>query len=196
MRSRVVVSLVTSTALLTLSACASIVEGSTDRVNILTNPPSNASCTLANSRGSYSTLGSGTASVKKSKSDLNVSCLDTQTGAKGQSTVASDVEAWAFGNILLGGLIGLGVDWGTGAAYDYPDSATVPLIAPVTAAPFAPQGYAPTFAPLPPVNAAPATSFAPTAPVVVPTAPAVNAPAVVAPSTVAPAPNFSAPSGY
>lgn len=203
MRSRIVVSLVTSTTLLTLSACASIVEGSTDRVSILTNPPSSASCTLSNSRGSYSTLGSGTASVKKSKSDLNVTCLDPQTGAKGQSTVVSDVEAWAFGNILIGGLIGLGVDWGTGAAYDYPDSATVPMVTPVASTPFAPasmpfapQASSPAFQPLPPVNAAPSTSFVPATPVVVPAAPVVSAPAVAAPSTVAPAPNFSAPSGY
>lgn len=180
MRSRIAVSLVTSTTLLTLSACASIVEGSTDRVSILTNPPSSASCTLSNSRGSYSTLGSGTASVKKSKSDLNVTCLDPQTGAKGQSTVVSDVEAWAFGNILIGGLIGLGVDWGTGAAYDYPDSATVPMVAPIAATPLDSQSSAPTFNPLPAVNAAPATSFAPQP------APISSTPTVVAPTAGAP----------
>lgn len=195
MRSRIVVSLLASAAFLALSACASIVEGSTDHVNILTNPPSNASCTLANSRGSYSALGSSAASVKKSKSDLNVSCVDAQTGAKGQSTVVSDVEAWAFGNILIGGLIGLGVDWGTGAAYDYPDSATITLVAPVAAAPFAPQTITPTFQPLPPVNAAPATNVTPTSPDVSPATAAGNSPTVVTPSIVAPAANFSVPNG-
>jgi hypothetical protein len=38
----------------------------------------------------------------------------------------------AFGNILFGGLIGVGVDMSTGAAYDYPALITVPMQAAAT----------------------------------------------------------------
>src|SRR6478609_7378453 len=34
----------------------------------------------------------------------------------------------AFGNILFGGVIGVGVDVATGAAYDYPDVISIPLL--------------------------------------------------------------------
>lgn len=194
MRSNLVLSLVTTTALLSLSACASIIEGSTDNVSVVTTPPTNASCTLANSRGSYNAGSSGVATVKKSKSALDVVCTDLQSGARGQKTVESDVEAWAFGNILIGGLIGLGVDWGTGAAYDYPASATVPMSAPVAAAPTA----AP-FETLAPANGVAA------APNLVAPAPTSQAPSTViyAPSTgqtyapsAIPAQRYPVPSGY
>ena len=37
-------------------------------------------------------------------------------------TVKSSVKAMAFGNIILGGVVGVIVDTSTGAAYDYPSS--------------------------------------------------------------------------
>ena len=43
------------------------------------------------------------------------------------AVVASSTKAMAFGNILLGGVIGAGVDIGTGAAYDYPEVISVAL---------------------------------------------------------------------
>ncbi|MES2983640.1 MAG: hypothetical protein V4735_00435 [Pseudomonadota bacterium] len=150
-----------------LGACASIVEGSTANINVST--PVAANCVFSNGRGSFSAFTPATVPVKKSRTDLNVSCADPRTGAQGQSKIVSDVEPWAFGNILIGGLIGLGVDWGTGAAYDYPETAYVPMTAPVAAAPApavleaAPQAVLPvsgipTVAPttVAPVQAAPA----------------------------------------
>ena len=44
-----------------------------------------------------------------------------------QTTTNSSTKALVFGNILFGGLIGAGVDMGTGAAYDYPTLIVVPL---------------------------------------------------------------------
>ncbi len=146
--------LVTS-SVLALSACATIIEGSDDKINIATTPPSNAACTLTSKRGVYQSYAGAQASVKKSRSDLNVACADPATGASGQSTVVSDVEPWAFGNILLGGLIGAAVDWSTGAAYDYPAATTVSLTSPTA--------YTP--APAYPATAYPAPAPAVTAPV-------------------------------
>lgn len=120
-------------SLTALTACASIVEGSKNEINVTTVPPSNATCSLTNARGTYRAYTPNVVSVKRSKTDLNVVCISPD--ARGHSIVESDVEAWAFGNLIIGGLIGLGVDWGTGAAYTYPEKITVPLSAGTAYAP-------------------------------------------------------------
>lgn len=119
-----------ATALLLLAACASIIEGSTDHISVITTPSVNASCTLTNERGSFSTPSGAQATVKKSRTDLDVRCVDKRSGLKGKSKVESDVEAWAFGNLIFGGLIGLTTDWITGAAYNYPDRVLVSMLNP------------------------------------------------------------------
>ena len=182
--------------LASLSACASIIEGGTDKINIATVPATNATCTLSNSRGSYDTYTPTSVSVKKSRSDLNIACADPRSGAKGQSTVASEVEPWAFGNILIGGLIGLGVDWTTGAAYNYPESASVPMTMPVAVAP-TPTEAQPGVIYYPAAGVAPATTTPAPAPMAtpavssqaVPPAPVQNyQPVAPAPQIVVPAP--------
>lgn len=41
--------------------------------------------------------------------------------------VKSKTKGRAFGNVLAGGIIGVGVDMGDGAAYDYPTEIVVPM---------------------------------------------------------------------
>ncbi|OYW13276.1 MAG: hypothetical protein B7X02_02530, partial [Rhodospirillales bacterium 12-54-5] len=163
-------STILSLSILALSACASIIEGSTDHINLTTNPPSSSSCQLTNSRGTVASYTPATVSIKKSKSDIDVVCTDPRNGARGQSKIVSDIEAWDFGNILVGGLIGMGVDWGTGAAYDYPDSAVVTLMQP---------------APQPAAYQSPAYPMGAT-----PFYPSVQAPMAPAPAGVAPQPAY------
>jgi hypothetical protein len=55
--------------------------------------------------------------------------------ADASATVSSGFEAWTLGNIIFGGLIGVGIDWGTGAIQKYPESVSVPMT---------PSGGAPT----------------------------------------------------
>ena len=43
------------------------------------------------------------------------------------ATAKSGFEPWSLGNLLIGGLIGLGIDWGTGAIHKYPDAVQVPM---------------------------------------------------------------------
>ncbi len=160
-------------AALSLSACATIIEGSDDQVMIQTTPPSSATCNLTSKRGTYSGYAGNSIAVKKSRSDLNVICADPRTGARGEGTIVSDVEPWAFGNILIGGIIGLAVDWSSGAAYNYPGGTTIPL--------GMPGAYAPQPAAMP-YSAAPQPSMA---------APVVGTPypqPQVAPQTIAPQP--------
>lgn len=186
-----------------LTSCASIIEGSSDEVNVSTPGAIGMPCTATNERGSWSGIAPGKMIVKKSRTDLKVNCTDQNTGATAGSTVISDVEPWVFGNILLGGIVGLGVDWITGAAYDYPESTSVsptvaapavnyiPAPAPVippepVGAPLYPNGL--------PAQPAPGSATAPAPGVIyypaTPSAAAVNAPAAAAPAqgTIAPLP--------
>ena len=46
---------------------------------------------------------------------------------RGTVAVKSSTKAMAFGNVLFGGVIGVGVDTVSGAAYDYPNVVTVQM---------------------------------------------------------------------
>jgi len=188
-----------------LTGCATMMEGNTDTISLATNPPSYANCTLKNEQGTWNANVPALVKVKKSKSPLSVVCLDQTTGAKGTETVQSDIEPWNFGNAATLG-VGQGVDWETGAAYNYPQQVTVTLVtnmptqAPVpgaagyfTPAPevvppaiTAPVSIPPAL-PMKPVYVPPTTSAAPmTYTPITPVAPAPTyapAPQVVSPTT-------------
>lgn len=109
-----------------LPACASIVEGSTQSLSVVTTPEAGAECKLKNDAGTwYVAQTPGSISIKRSGSDMSVIC--TKEELAGNATVASKAKGLAFGNILAGGIIGGAVDMGTGAAYDYPYEIIVPL---------------------------------------------------------------------
>ncbi len=68
----------------------------------------------------------GSVVVNRAYGSLTIVC--TKEGAPTATTTAnSTTKGMAFGNILFGGIIGAGVDIGTGAAYDYPTSIMVPM---------------------------------------------------------------------
>ena len=106
-----------------LAGCASIVNGQTQVLSVQTvakgEAVEKADCTLLNNKGTWFVTTPGTVSVHRSYQDLHVTCK--KEGLEpGIVTVTSSTKPMAFGNILFGGLIGVGVDTGTGAAYDYP----------------------------------------------------------------------------
>ena len=117
--------LLTITLCLSLSACASIVSGTTQSLSVETSPK-NASCALQNDKGKwYVNDTPASVVVNKSYNDLSVTC---QKGSlAGEGKFKSKSNAAGFGNIVFGGAIGAGVDHETGAAYDYPDVLRVNL---------------------------------------------------------------------
>lgn len=118
-----------------LPGCASIVTGHNQPVSVQAPACEGASCTLTNSKGTWYVKAPGSVTVRRAYGDMIVSCEKEGVPAA-ITTVASTTKAMAFGNIIFGGLIGVGVDVGTGAAYDYPDVITNPLAcAPNVAAP-------------------------------------------------------------
>ena len=111
-----------------LSGCASIVSGDNQPLSVVTmhngKAVSGANCSLTNDEGTWYVTTPGSATVSRSGEALVVTC-EKEGFEPGIATVESSTKAMAFGNILLGGVVGAAVDASTGAAFDYPASITV-----------------------------------------------------------------------
>lgn len=110
-----------------LLGCASIVSGQNQVVSVETPLCPGAKCRLQNKAGVFWVpITPGTISINREYDDLIVTC--SKDGYPDTTlNVGSSTKGMAFGNILVGGIIGAGVDMATGAAYDYPAVITVPL---------------------------------------------------------------------
>ena len=115
-------------ALLTVSACSTIVEGTDQSVTVATDP-SGAACTLERdgSNIGYVDPTPGTVSVSKSRHSISVLC-DKDGYQDAAETLPSEFQAMTVGNVLFGGVIGVGVDAASGAMNKYPDSIRVRMI--------------------------------------------------------------------
>lgn len=109
-----------------LTGCASIVSGTTQVVSVDTPGCPGATCEMTNDKGKwYVSRTPATVSVSRAYGPLTVSCKMHETTAVGSFN--SSTKGMAFGNILFGGVIGAGIDMGSGAAYDYPQNLSVPM---------------------------------------------------------------------
>ncbi len=115
------------TAIALIQGCASIVSGQDQIVSVDAPLCPASKCKLQNEEGVYWIPSTpGTVAVDREYGDLVVTC--SKPGYQDFTMkVSSSTKGMAFGNILLGGFIGAGVDMGTGAAYDYPTEIIVPL---------------------------------------------------------------------
>lgn len=113
-------------ALIMLSGCASIMKGSSQSINVTTPPTTGAICTLTSKEGNWQLTSPGTVTVEKSQEDIQARC--TKAGWQDASAVIpSNFQGWTVGNLLLGGVIGLGVDAATGAIHEYPNAFQIPM---------------------------------------------------------------------
>lgn len=110
-----------------LPGCATVVSGTTDVVAVESYPPG-ASCSVARAGATVATITMtpGVMSVGKSGSPLEVTCRKPGYQA-GAAVAASSFNGWTFGNLVIGGLIGVVVDASTGANFTYPPSVVVAL---------------------------------------------------------------------
>jgi hypothetical protein len=110
--------------------CASITGSKNQPVNVTAvcdgKVVTGATCTLTNDKGMWYVSTPGTAYIQKSTSDMAVTC--TKDEAKGTQTFSSSSNTGVWGNILLGGPIGLAVDAGTGAGFDYSNAFNVVML--------------------------------------------------------------------
>lgn len=108
-----------------LTGCATVVEGTTQKISIVTPPTTNATCSLSNNKGKWVVDKTpGTVMIHKSGSDLIVACRKPgyQTA---QIKVKPHMQPAMLGNIILGGIIGVIVDAADGAGYYYPSTIKV-----------------------------------------------------------------------
>lgn len=107
---------------ISLSACSSIIEGTSQEIVINTNPPA-ANCVLTRNGTQIGNVGptpSGI-TIKKTKYDILISC--SKPGFETATYLNKSGAAGAtFGNIVLGGGVGWAIDSASGAdnKYDSP----------------------------------------------------------------------------
>ena len=114
-------------AALWLGGCATLVKGSDQDVQVTTEPVQGAECTLQSSAiGSRKVTTPATVNLPKSKHSILVSC-EKEGYEKSTATITSHFEGWTLGNLLLGGVVGFGVDAASGALNKYDKKIVIPL---------------------------------------------------------------------
>jgi hypothetical protein len=118
-----------------LGACASIVEG-TDQQVIVNTSPEGARCDLTRDGQQIGVANPTpqTLTLSKSKNDVVIVC-NKDGFNEATAVLNSDFESMTLGNLLLGGVIGVGVDAATGALNEYDSQITVPLTPAITIPP-------------------------------------------------------------
>ena len=111
---------------LSLGACATITKGTTQSVAIDTPGVPGATCTITTQSGPQTVTTPGTVVLTKGSTALPIQCTK-ECYLMGSSVIPSNTEAMAAGNVVFGGLIGLGVDAASGAMNKYPDIVTVAM---------------------------------------------------------------------
>ena len=112
-------------AAMSLGGCGTITQGTSQDIAITSSPPG-AHCDLNRKGEHVATLDKtpGTVKVDKTKHDILLTC--TLPGYQDASVnLESGYGAGTFGNVILGGVIGWGIDEASGAANKYPSSANV-----------------------------------------------------------------------
>lgn len=112
------------------SGCATVIEGGDQVINVSTTGCEEhgaMQCVAKNDDGSSVLTAPASVSVDKDMDSLVITCNSKNGEANGEVIVHSSYEAWNAGNILIGGLIGVGVDAVTGAMWKYPSAVVVPM---------------------------------------------------------------------
>jgi hypothetical protein len=115
-----------------LPSCATIIKQGTGTVSVQSQP-SGLDFVVKDSEGNVAGSGVTPGSVKLQTGNgyfrPATYTIQTKRGGKvvGEQTITSNVSGWYFGNILIGGLVGmLIVDPLTGAMYALPENVEIP----------------------------------------------------------------------
>ena len=113
--------------LLALAGCASVIRGDQQRVRVETVCGARAvpaQCTASNDRGRWSFRAPTDLVVTRDTSALQIACSSPYFGSQ-ILQVPSGLNMGLAGNMLAGGLLGMGVDVVTGAGLSYPQQVVV-----------------------------------------------------------------------
>jgi hypothetical protein len=117
---------VLSVCMIAISGCSTITTGTTQNLTILTPHAEGAKCSLKDSKQAqwYVDQTPGTVLVQKGDGPMIINCA--KEGYKETSLVVKEgLAGMTFGNVILGGGVGVIVDAASGAAQEYPDQVTV-----------------------------------------------------------------------
>jgi hypothetical protein len=110
--------------------CATITRGTTQVVAVNTPGVPGATCTLTSgSIGAQTVVTPATATLQKGRDNVAVHCTK-ECYQDGAGVIASNMEGMSAGNILLGGVVGIGVDAASGAMNSYAGEVQV-IMAPI-----------------------------------------------------------------
>ncbi|MEP0709518.1 MAG: hypothetical protein ABJL17_16450 [Parvibaculum sp.] len=114
--------------IVSLSACSSIIEGTSQEITVNTNPDG-ADCSLVREGVSIARINPtpGAATIKKTKYDISIEC--TKAGySKATFLNHSDVAGATVGNVILGGGVGWAIDSASGADNKYETPVNITLV--------------------------------------------------------------------
>jgi hypothetical protein len=107
--------------LLGLQGCATVTKGTTDTVQVqVSNCSEPMSCTATNKKGSWTFTAPGPVKFKKSDQNLTIACNDG--GAVLTGVLKPTRGGMIWGNVLVGGIIGGGLDALTDAHWNMTDT--------------------------------------------------------------------------
>jgi len=86
-----------------------------------------AACTVMTPAGPQTVSTPGVFILQKSSAALPVKCIKPGYH-EGGGILGSTFEAMTAGNLIVGGVIGIGVDAVSGAIHKYPDAIAIPMI--------------------------------------------------------------------
>jgi hypothetical protein len=111
-----------------LGGCATITKGTTQSIAVNTPGVVGATCTLSSSTiGSRTVVTPATLTVDKGQEGIVVRCAK-ECYQEGAGIIASNIEAMTAGNVIAGGVIGLGVDAVSGAMNKYVSETSVTMV--------------------------------------------------------------------
>lgn len=114
--------------LLLAAGCATIVKGTSQNVAIDTPGVASATCELTSPAIATQTIVTpATLVLEKSQHNVTVTCHKA-CYQDGVGVIPSYTEALAAGNVVLGGVVGLGVDAATGAMNKYADRTSIVMV--------------------------------------------------------------------
>lgn len=107
------------TIFILLCGCSTIVKGTKQQVSVATPGVQGAMCTLTSPAiGTRTVQTPSNITLPKSKHNVAVACVK-QCYSEGVGVLASETEIMTAGNVVFGGVIGLGIDAASGAMNKY-----------------------------------------------------------------------------
>lgn len=113
-------------ALALLCGCATITKGTDQQISLDTPGYPGSQCKLSSRGiGTRSVVTPALVVLPKSRFDIAVTC--EAACARGQGVIVSGTEAVTAGNVLIGGVVGLGVDSASGAMNKYTEQTAIAM---------------------------------------------------------------------